>query len=71
MQVPFAYSLANKNAQWSSIFNWEFSIVALVAAVMLLMISLALVNPQHGRSDSAGNVSLFSSSEFSSAVPIL
>jgi hypothetical protein len=59
------------NVSLSSKSRWEFSIVALVGAVMLLMISLALVNPQHGRSDSAGNFSLFSSSEFSSGVPIL
>ena len=71
MQAPFAYSPANKGTELSSIFGWEFSIVAFVGAVMLLMISLALVNPQHGRSDSATNLSLFSSSEFSSNVPIL
>ena len=71
MQAPLAYSPVNRTTQRSSIFNWEFSIVGFVGAVMLLMISLALVNPQHGRSDAAGNFSLFSSSEFSSGVPIL
>ena len=71
MQAPLAYSPVNRNVPLSSKSRWEFSIVALVGAVMVLMIGLALVNPQHGRSDSAGNLSLFSASEFSSGVPIL
>ena len=71
MQAPSAYSPIDKNAQHLEIFNWEFSIVGFVGAVMLLTISLALVNPHHGRSDSAADVLDFSSSEFSSVVPIL
>ena len=75
MQAP-SYSPVNKNALEpsisgeSSIANWEFSIVAFVGVVMLFMISFAFVSTQHGRGDSAANVSVFSSSAFLSGVPV-
>jgi hypothetical protein len=70
MPAPFAYSAVSQNARRSSTSSWEYSVVAFAAAVMLFMIGFALVAP-HGSSDSAANASLFSSSEFSSGVPIL
>jgi hypothetical protein len=69
MQNPFASSPVNKNAQDASLYNWEIVIIAFVAAVMLFMISFALVTQYRGGdSDADGSVSL--AREFSLAMPL-
>jgi hypothetical protein len=71
MPAPFAHSAVSQNARRSSTLSFEYSVVAFAAAVMLFMIGFALVDPHHGSIDSATNASLFTSSAFSSGVPIL
>jgi hypothetical protein len=46
------------------------SMVAFAGAIMVIMISFALVTVQYGRSESAVHGSLSSSSEFSSGMPL-
>jgi hypothetical protein len=71
MPAPFAHSAVSQNARRSSTSSFEYSVVAFAAAVMLFMIGFALVDPHHGSIDSTANASLFTSSAFSSGVPIL
>ncbi len=65
MQKPFAYSPVNANAGDCSLSRWELSVVALVGAIMLFMISYALVTTPYDR---GGSTSL-AVNEFSS-VPL-
>jgi hypothetical protein len=69
MQKPLAYSPINNSARDSSLANWEMLVIAFVAAIMLFMISFALVT-QYGRSVSVADGSLSSSSEFALAMPL-
>jgi hypothetical protein len=70
MQKPLAYSPVHKIAQNNFLSRRQLSIIAFVGAIMVFMISFALVNVQYGRSNSAVHSSLSSFSEFSSGMPL-
>jgi hypothetical protein len=68
MQKPFAYSpVSQKNHAWS-LSMWELSILALVVAVMLFMISFAFVNPPSASDHAASERA--APSEFSTGMPL-
>jgi hypothetical protein len=69
MQKPFAHSPLHNIAQNSVLSRGQLLIIAFVGAIMVFMISFALVNVQYGSSDSAAHSSLSASSEFSSGMP--
>ena len=69
MQKPFADSPINPNVPASYISMWELPVLALVGAVVLFMISFALVNPSSG-SDHAANRQLSLAGEFSTGMPL-
>ena len=70
MPKLFANSPVHKIAQNTFLSRRQLSIITFVGAIMVFMISFALVNVQYGRSDSAVHSSLSSSSEFSSGMPL-
>ena len=70
MQKSFAYSPVHKIIRNNFSSRRQLSIIAFVAAIMVLMISLALVVEQYGRSDSGVHSSLSPASEFSSGMPL-
>ncbi len=69
MQKTFAYSPVHKIVQNTSLSRRQRSIIAFVGTITVLMISFAVV-VQYGRSDSEAHGSAFSSSEFSSGMPL-
>ena len=68
MQKPFAYSPISQKNHASSLSMWELSILALVVAVMLFMISFALVNPPSASDHAASERA--APSEFSTGMPL-
>jgi hypothetical protein len=70
MQKSFAYSPVHKIIRNNFSSRRQLSIIAFVGAIMVLMISLALVVEQYGRSDSGVHSSLSPASEFSSGMPL-
>jgi hypothetical protein len=68
MQKPLAYPAINPNVHDSFFSMWELPVLALVGAVMLFMISFALVYPSSAN-DQAANGHL-SPGEFSTGMPL-
>jgi hypothetical protein len=68
MQKPLADSPVHKIAQNTFLSRRQLSIIAFVGAIMVFMISFAVV-VQYGSSDFAAHSSLSASSEFSSGMP--
>ena len=68
MQKPLAYSSIDPIVRDSFFSMWELPVLALVGAVMLFMISFALVNPSSAKDQTAnGHIP---SGEFSTGMPL-
>jgi hypothetical protein len=67
MQKPFPYSPGQNIDQDSFVSRQKFHVAALIAATMIVIIGLTLVNIKYGASPSS---SYSSSSEFSSGMPL-
>jgi hypothetical protein len=68
MQKPFAYPAINPNVHNSFFSMWELPVLALVGAVMLFMISFALVNPSSAKDQTANG--RLPPGEFSAGMPL-
>jgi hypothetical protein len=68
MQKHIAYSPISQKDHACSLSKWEFSLLALAAAVMLFMISFTLVNPPSRNAAASGRPLLLS--EFSTGMPL-